>query len=78
MRPGGVALIQDLRPEATEEAIVETVRGLNLGSVNAVLQTVRGERPQNTVPLPEVAEQHAQRYSALVAAGLAPTRQSVV
>jgi ubiquinone/menaquinone biosynthesis C-methylase UbiE len=39
LRPGGIALIQDLRPDATNEAIADTVRGLKLDRVNSVICT---------------------------------------
>jgi hypothetical protein len=39
LRPGGIALIQDLRPDATPKAIADTVRGLKLSRVNAVITT---------------------------------------
>jgi ubiquinone/menaquinone biosynthesis C-methylase UbiE len=39
LRPGGIALVQDLRPDATPEAIADTVRGLKLSRVNAVITT---------------------------------------
>jgi ubiquinone/menaquinone biosynthesis C-methylase UbiE len=39
LRPGGIALIQDLRPDATNEAIANTVRSLKLDRVNSVITT---------------------------------------
>ena len=39
LRPGGLALVQDLRPDATNQAIADTVRSLNLDRVNAVITT---------------------------------------
>jgi SAM-dependent methyltransferase len=39
LRPGGLALIQDLRPDATNQAIADTVRSLNLDRVNAIITT---------------------------------------
>jgi ubiquinone/menaquinone biosynthesis C-methylase UbiE len=37
LRPGGIALIQDLRPDATHEAIADTVRGLKLDRINSAI-----------------------------------------
>jgi ubiquinone/menaquinone biosynthesis C-methylase UbiE len=39
LRHGGIALIQDLRPDATHDAISETVRRMRLSRVNACLTT---------------------------------------
>jgi len=39
LRPGGIALIQDLRPDATHEAIADTVCSLKLDRLNSVMTT---------------------------------------
>jgi ubiquinone/menaquinone biosynthesis C-methylase UbiE len=39
LHPGGMALIQDLRPDATDDAIAEAVRSLQLSLVNALITT---------------------------------------
>jgi len=39
LRPGGVGLIQDLRPDASDQAIADTVRALRVGWLNRLFIT---------------------------------------